>query len=70
MALVGAVGLYVHFFVGFILAAHAGYVLLTRSWPLGVALVVPLAVPLGVAALPLPFLMLEYGCGVRHGSPR
>ena len=59
---VGAVGLYVHFFVGFILAAHAGYVLLTRSWP-PVRPLVALVVPLAVAAVPLPFLMLEYGAG-------
>jgi len=59
---VGAVGLYVHFFVGFVLAAHAGYVLLTRSWP-PLRSLVAAVVPLAVAALPLPFLMREYGSG-------
>jgi mannosyltransferase len=59
---VGAVGLYVHFFVGFILAAHAGYVLLTRSWP-PLRPLVAAVVPLALAALPLPYLMLAYGGG-------
>jgi len=57
---VGAVGLYVHFFVGFVLAAHAGYVLLTRSWPPPRPLVA-VVIPLAVAVLPLPYLMLTYG---------
>jgi mannosyltransferase len=58
--LVGAVGLYVHLFVGFVLAAHFGYVLLTRSWPPWRPLLA-VAVPLGVAGLPMPYLMGEYG---------
>ena len=58
--LVGAVGLYVHLFVGFVLAAHFGYVLLTRSWPPWRPLLA-VAVPLGVAGLPMPHLMGEYG---------
>ena len=58
--LVGAVGLYVHFFVGLILAAHAGYVLVTRSWPPPRPLIAA-AVPLVIAGLPLPVLMGEYG---------
>ena len=57
---IGAAGLYVHFFVGFVLACHAGYVLLTRSWP-PLRPLVAVVVPLAVAALPLPYLMREYG---------
>ena len=58
--LVGALALYVHFFVGFVLATHAAYVLVTRSWhPLRP--LVAAVVPLGIAALPLPFLIGEYG---------
>jgi mannosyltransferase len=58
--LVGAVGLYVHFFVGLVLAAHAGYVLVSRSWP-PVAPLLAVAAPLGIAVLPLPYLVREYG---------
>jgi mannosyltransferase len=57
---IGAVGLYVHLFVGFVLAAHAGYVLLTRSWP-PLRPLVAVTVPLAIAALPMPYLMREYG---------
>lgn len=56
------VGLYVHFFVGLVIAVHAGYVLLTRSWPPRAALLA-VVVPLGIAALPLPYLALRYGSG-------
>lgn len=58
--LIGAVGLYVHFFVGFVLATHGVYVLITRPWPSPRPLVAA-AIPLGLAALPLPSLMSEFG---------
>ena len=57
---VAAVSLYVHFFVGLVLAAHVAYVLVTRSWPsLGPLLAA--AVPLGIAVLPFPYVAGQYG---------
>jgi mannosyltransferase len=58
--LVAAVGLYVHSFVALVLVAHAGYVLLTRSWP-ALGPLMAAAIPLGLAVLPFPFLFGEYG---------
>jgi mannosyltransferase len=56
---IGAVGLYVHYYVGLVLAVHAGYVVLTRSWPSRGPFLAG-AVPLAIAALPLPYLATEY----------
>ncbi len=57
---VAAVSLYVHFFVGLVLAAHGGYVLFTRSWPTARPLIAA-AVPVGIAVLPFPFIAGQYG---------
>jgi mannosyltransferase len=58
--IVAAAGLYVHSFIGLVIAVHAGYVVLTGSWPPVRPLVAGL-VPLGIAALPIPYLALHYG---------
>ena len=55
-----ALGLYVHFFVALVIAAHGIWMLATRSVPPWRAVVAGLA-PLVVAAAPLPFIIAEYG---------
>ena len=61
----GAVGMYVHSFVALVIVVHVAYVVLTRSLPARGPLLAAV-VPLAVAALPFPFLALEYGSGYGH----
>jgi mannosyltransferase len=61
----GAIGMYVHTFVALVVVVHAAYVVLTRSWPARGPLLAAV-VPLALAALPVPFLALEYGSGYGH----
>jgi mannosyltransferase len=57
---VAALGVYVHTFVGLVIAVHAGYVILSGSRP-PLRPLLAVAIPLGLAALPVPYLVLEYG---------
>ena len=59
-----ALGLYVHFFLALIVAAHGLWVLATRqvpSWRSTLAAVVPF----GLAVAPMPFIVAEFGA--EHG---
>jgi mannosyltransferase len=61
---VAALGLYVHFFVALVVAAHGLWVLAARrvpAWPAALAAVVPIA----IAAAPIPLIMAEFGA--EHG---
>ncbi len=59
--LVAALGLYAHFFVGLIVAAHIGWlVAMVRPWPDWRALVAA-AIPVVAAAAPIPFVVQEFG---------
>jgi len=58
--LIGALGLYVHFFMALVVAAHGLWLLVTRQVPplrSSVAAVAPLA----IAAAPIPFIIVEFG---------
>lgn len=61
----GALGMYVHSYVALVIVVHAGYVVLTRSWPARMPLLAA-AVPLAVAALPFPYLALQYSPAYSH----
>jgi mannosyltransferase len=61
---VGALGLYVHFFIALVIAAHAGWVLAARRFP-GWLSATAVAVPLVIAAAPVPLIIGQYGGG--HG---
>lgn len=55
-----ALGLYVHFFVALVVAAHGLWVLATRqlpAWPAALAALVPIV----LAAAPIPFIVAEFG---------
>jgi mannosyltransferase len=62
--LIAAFGIYVHFFVGLVIAAHAGWVLVTRSWGSWMS-VAAVTVPIAAASAPIPFIVLRFGEG--HG---
>jgi len=53
---VAALGIYVHFFVAFVIAAHGLWVLLTRSWPRRWPGLVAVLVPLVLSVAPLPIV--------------
>ena len=61
----GALGMYVHSFVALVIVVHAAYVVVTRSWPARGPLLAA-GVPLAVAAVPVPFLALQYGSAYGH----
>ena len=61
----GALGMYVHSFVALVIVVHAAYVVLNRSWPARGPLLAAV-VPLALAALPFPFLALQYGSAYGH----
>lgn len=58
--LVAAVGLYVHFFIGLVVAAHGAWLLATRQVPplMGALAAV---VPILLALVPIPFIISEFG---------
>lgn len=56
----GALGMYVHSFVALVIVVHVAYVVVTRSWPARAPLAAAL-IPLAIAALPMPYLALQYG---------
>lgn len=58
--IVAALGIYVHFFVALVIAAHGLWVLATRQVPAWPGMVAAL-VPIGLAAVPLPFIVAEFG---------
>jgi mannosyltransferase len=58
--LIAALGLYVHFFVALIVAAHGLWVLATRSLPPWRSALAAL-VPMVVAAVPIPFIIGQFG---------
>lgn len=58
--IVAALGIYVHFFVAFVIGAHGLWVLATRQVPAWPGMVGAL-VPIGLAAVPLPFIVAEFG---------
>ena len=60
--LLASFGIYVHFFLGLVIAAHLGWVLLSRSWP-GWVGAAAAAVPIAIASAPIPFLVAEHGGG-------
>jgi mannosyltransferase len=62
--LIAALGLYVHFFVALIVAAHGLWVLVTRSLPPWRSALAAL-LPIVVAAAPIPFIIAQFGGG--HG---
>jgi mannosyltransferase len=62
--LIAALGLYVHFFVALLLAAHGLWVLASRSLPPWRSTLAAL-VPIVVAAAPIPFIIAQFGGG--HG---
>ena len=55
-----ALGIYVHFFVALVVAAHGLWVLVARQVPHWTAALAAL-VPIGLAAVQLPFVILEFG---------
>jgi mannosyltransferase len=60
--LLAAVGLYVHFFIALVVAAHGIWLLATRQVPrLGALLAA--VIPVAVAAVPIPLVALKYGGG-------
>lgn len=59
-----ALGLYVHFFVALVIAVHGIWVLAARRMPPWRALVAG-ALPVVIAAAPLPYIVLQYG--TKHG---
>jgi mannosyltransferase len=61
---IGALGLYVHFFIALVIAAHAGWVLAARRFP-GWLSAAAVTLPLVVAAAPVPLIIRQYGGG--HG---
>ena len=61
---VGALGLYVHFFVALVILAHGIWVLATRSLPPWRS-VLAAGVPLALAVAPVPLVIAQYGGG--HG---
>jgi 4-amino-4-deoxy-L-arabinose transferase-like glycosyltransferase len=61
---VGALGLYVHFFVALVILAHGVWTLATRSVPPWRS-VLAAALPLALAIAPIPLVILQYGGG--HG---
>jgi 4-amino-4-deoxy-L-arabinose transferase-like glycosyltransferase len=58
--IVAALGIYVHFFVALVVAAHGIWVLGTRQLPRLPAVLAAL-VPISLAAAPIPFIVLEFG---------
>ncbi|MEP6468445.1 MAG: glycosyltransferase family 39 protein [Chloroflexota bacterium] len=62
--LIAALGLYVHFFVALIVAAHGLWVLATRSLPPWRSALAAL-LPILLAAAPIPFIIAQFGGG--HG---
>ena len=61
---VGALGLYVHFFVALVILAHGIWILATRSLPPWRS-VLAAGVPLALAIAPVPLIIAQYGGG--HG---
>jgi mannosyltransferase len=57
---VAALGLYVHFFVAAVLAAHAVWLLATRQVP-PLASVALAVLPIALAMVPLPFIIDQFG---------
>lgn len=55
---VGAVGLYIHPFLAFVIAAHGAWLLVSRYWP-GWRRATAAAVPLAIGAAPMPWVLLE-----------
>ncbi|MEP6468444.1 MAG: glycosyltransferase family 39 protein [Chloroflexota bacterium] len=60
--LIAALGLYVHFFVALIVAAHGLWVLATRSLPPWRSALAAL-LPILLAAAPIPFIIAQFGGG-------
>ena len=59
---VGAFGLYVHFFVGLVILAHGIWILATRSFPPWRSALAA-GLPLALAVAPVPLVMAAYGGG-------
>ena len=57
---IGALGLYVHFFLALVVAAHGLWVLATRQVP-PLRSAAAAILPLALAAAPLPFIIAEFG---------
>jgi mannosyltransferase len=66
--LLGAIGLYVHFFVGLTIAAHALWVLWARGVP-EIRGLAALLLPLTVAAVPIPITAMAEGTAVHWIDP-
>jgi mannosyltransferase len=58
--LIGALGLYVHFFMALVVAGHGLWALGTRQIP-PLRSIAAAAVPLALAAAPIPFVIAEFG---------
>src|SRR5262245_48970332 len=58
--LIGALGLYVHFFVALVVAAHGLWLLLTRQVP-GWRGILAGGLPLLLAAAPIPLIIVQFG---------
>ena len=58
--IVAALGIYVHFFVALVVAAHGIWVLGTRQLPGWQGMLAAL-VPISLAATPIPFIVLQFG---------
>jgi mannosyltransferase len=61
---VGALGLYVHFFVALVILAHGIWILATRSFPPWRSALAA-GLPLALAVAPVPWVIAQYGGG--HG---
>ena len=57
---VGALSLYVHFFVALVIGVHGLWVLATRQLPAWRGLLAS-ALPIAIAVVPIPFIVMQYG---------